>query len=130
MERNTLLPSLVQSVMHSPVVTIDRKDTLRSAGAALRDADVGTLVIMDGSVLAGIVSERDIVWALADGADPDRVQVADVMSGDPRYLTVGQEMGSAVETMLDVGVRHLPVLEEGEVVGILSIRDLLGTLRA
>jgi CBS domain-containing protein len=74
----------------------------------------------------GIVSERDVVWAVAANGDPDRVRVGDVMSIDPRYLTCGEPIASAVDAMLSAGVRHLPVLDEGEPVGIVSIRDVVG----
>ncbi|HKH88395.1 MAG TPA: CBS domain-containing protein, partial [Acidimicrobiales bacterium] len=78
--------------------------------------------------IAGIVSERDLVRALADGVDPDTGRVADVMSHDPRYLTLADHVVTAVEMMLDAGIRHLPVIEEGELVGIVSIRDLAASL--
>jgi CBS domain-containing protein len=77
--------------MRSPAVTIERSATLRSAATALRDASVGTLAVMDDSSVAGVVSEHDIVRALADGADPDHAEVMDVMSEQPRYLTTGEE---------------------------------------
>jgi CBS domain-containing protein len=69
--------------MRSPVVIIERSATLRSAAIALRDGGVGTLAVMDGSSVGGVVSERDIVRALADGADPDQAEVMDVMSEQP-----------------------------------------------
>jgi CBS domain-containing protein len=119
----------IDMVMHSPVVTIEGDASLRSATIALRDAGTGTLAVMDGSIAAGILSERDIVHALADGADPDQVRVLDVMSEGPRYLTAGEDVAAAVDVMLDVGIRHLPVLDEGDLVGIVSVRDLMGLLR-
>ncbi|MBO0893029.1 MAG: CBS domain-containing protein [Acidimicrobiales bacterium] len=61
----------VAMIMHTSVQAIDRQSTLRTAAGRLRDAEVGTLAIMEGSAIAGIVSERDVVRALADGADPD-----------------------------------------------------------
>ncbi len=117
-------PDLVGSVMESPVATVEATATLRSAARALREGDVGTLVILDGSDIAGIVSERDVVRALADDADPDDVWVGDVMSESPRYLTKGDSVTSAVEVMLAAGIRHVPVVDEGELVGIVSMRDL------
>ena len=61
---------------------------------------------------------------MAEGADPDEVWVADVMSERPRYLTNSDRVSDAVDVMLTVGIRHLPVLDEGELVGMVSIRDL------
>ncbi|HZD65414.1 MAG TPA: CBS domain-containing protein [Acidimicrobiales bacterium] len=122
--------SRIASVMHAPVVSIRAGASLREAALALHGADVGTLAVMDGDVVAGVISERDVVGALADGADPDRGWVSDVMSPDPRYLTLGDQVGSAVEIMLAAGIRHLPVVDEGQLVGIVSIRDLAGALVA
>ena len=116
--------SSVRSVMKGPVVTIGSAVTLRDAAGALRNADIGTIVIMDGPDFVGILSERDIVLALAEGGDADEVRVGDVMSQDPRYLTLGEDVASAVDVMLAAGIRHLPVVDEGELVGIVSIRDL------
>jgi CBS domain-containing protein len=118
------LPVSVGSVMKGPVVTTGSETTLRDAARDLRRAEAGTLVVMDGSAIAGILSERDVVRALAEDADPDEVWVGDIMSEEPRYLTVGDEVGSALEIMLAAGIRHLPVVDEAELVGIVSIRDL------
>lgn len=114
--------------MGSPARTIDRRATLRGAAAALRDLDVGTLVVMAGHDIAGIISERDVVRAVADGADIDDVAVGSVMSPDPRYATPAESTRTALHTMLVAGVRHLPVVEEGEVIGIVSMRDLVAPL--
>lgn len=119
----------VTSIMHTSVQAIDRQSTLRTAAARLRDAEVGTLAIMEGSAIAGIVSERDVVRAAADGADPDEVWVGDVMSELPRHLTPGDSLHGALEIMLAAGIRHLPVVDEGELVGIVSIRDVARHLR-
>jgi CBS domain-containing protein len=117
--------SSVGSIMHSPVVTVDAHATLRQAACLLRDADIGTLAVMDAETIAGIVSERDVTRSLADGADPDEIWVADVMSSEPRYTTVGDQVSTALDVMLVAGIRHLPVIEEGELVGIVSMRDVL-----
>lgn len=110
--------------MTSPILTVEPTITLRAVSAILRDSDIGTVVVLEGAGVAGILSERDIVRALADGADPDQVWVGDVMTCSPRYLTVGEPFDDAAATMLSAGVRHLPVFDEGEVVGIVSIRDV------
>ena len=114
----------VGSVMNTSVLRIDHRATLRSAAAMLRDARVGTLLVCAEHGVAGILSERDVVVALADGADPDEVWVGDVMSEEPRYLTPGDTVSTALRMMLDAGVRHIPVIDECEPVGIVSIRDL------
>ena len=119
----------ISSVMQGQVVTIDPQTTLRDAARALRNADVGTLVVMEGPALTGILSERDVVFALAQDADPNEVWVGDIMSDDPRYLTLGDEVVRAVEVMLAAGIRHLPVVDDRDLVGIVSMRDLVGARR-
>ncbi len=122
--------TLVGSVMSPSVTSVDRKATLRDAAVALHKAQVGTLAVLDGGGIAGILSERDIVGALATGIDPDRGLVEDAMSGDPRYLTEGDPVGAALVTMLRAGVRHMPVVASGSLVGIVSIRDLAAEMVA
>ncbi len=116
--------TLIGSVMRTSVASIQPEVTLRQAAAELARAEVGTLAIMDDDAVAGMVSERDIVRALAAGADPDEALVASVMSRRPRYLTLGDDVASAVDIMAAAGIRHLPVVDDGELVGIVSIRDL------
>lgn len=124
------LQLLVDGVMRSPVATIEPTATLREASRSLRDRQIGTLAVVDNSDVLGIISERDVVRALADGADADRVPVVSVMSRDPRYLTAGERVEAAVDVMLTVGIRHLPVFEEGELIGMVSVRDLVAPLRS
>ncbi|MDA8379394.1 MAG: CBS domain-containing protein [Actinomycetota bacterium] len=116
--------TLIGSVMRTSVASIQPEVTLRRAAAELARAEVGTLAIMDDDAVVGMVSERDIVRALATGADPDEALVASVMSRQPRYLTLGDDVASAVDIMAAAGIRHLPVVDDGELVGIVSIRDL------
>lgn len=118
----------VPSVMRTHVAAVEVETTLRAAARSLRTAGVGTLAIMDGPEIVGVVSERDLVRALADGSDVDQVRVGSVMSRDPRYLTIGDSVGTALEVMVDAHVRHLPVVDEGELVGMVSIRDVARSL--
>jgi CBS domain-containing protein len=105
-------------------VTVDRKATLRAAARVMHEAQVGALPVLDQEELSGILTERDIVTALATGHDPDRAEVGAFMSADPRYVTLADSVATAAETMLEVGCRHLPVVDEGVVIGIVSMRDV------
>ncbi len=125
MQPGPLSDNVLSSVMTTSVASVDATATMRQAAGSLRDFDVGTLVIMEGPEIVGIVSERDVVWGLATDADPDATRVADIMSKTPRYATPSETVGSAVSTMLTAGIRHLPVVEDGELVGIVSMRALL-----
>jgi CBS domain-containing protein len=75
--------------------------------------------------LVGILTERDVARALADGVDPVETVVGEYMTRDPITVTPGTDAADAAVTMLELGVRHLPVTEAGTVVGMLSSRDLL-----
>ena len=125
MNANDVLSVPVSSFMRAPVYDVRPNSTLRAAAKILRDQDVGALAVMRGASIVGLVSERDVVRALADGADPDEVWVGDVMSDLPRYLVPEESSRMAAQVMLTAGVRHLPVVEDGALVGIVSIRDLL-----
>lgn len=103
--------------------------TLRGAAGLLTEETVGVLVVEDTSGVRGIISERDVVRALADGADPDDVRVWDVMADDlltvPRTTTIAD----AALAMANNEVRHLVVVEDDEhILGIVSMRDVLGVV--
>jgi CBS domain-containing protein len=91
----------------------------------MRDDGMGAAVVMEGGRLAGIITERDLMHAVADGVDPGRSQAADRMTPDPRTIGCDELAARAAELMIELGVRHLPVLDHGAVVGVISARDLL-----
>ena len=104
--------------------------TLRSVAAVLSEADIGvTLVALpDGS--GGVVSERDVVRALAEDADPDEVWAADVMTLDLVIIEADETVLDAADAMAREGVRHLAMVERGTVVGVVSARAILPILAA
>lgn len=118
----------VDRLMAKPVVAVAPRLTLRSLSAVLAGENVGAVVVRDEEGNLGIVSERDVVRALADGADPDEVWAADVMATEPRWVEPQTPIAEAAELMLSAGIRHVPVVEGGEAVGIVSIRNALGVL--
>jgi CBS domain-containing protein len=101
------------------------EDSLLEAAAHMDDHQVGALAVFEGDSLIGMISERDLVRAMAQGADPKGATVAEYMS--LRILTADEEETSAevAQRMLDAGIRHLPVLKHGQAVGTISIRDVL-----
>lgn len=114
----------VRLLMSQPVVVADQEATLREVAMLLRDESVGAVVIPGRTGAAGIVSERDVVRALADGADPDTTWAVDVMSEKPVFLAPDDSVAEARRLMLDGGIRHLPVLDGDDVVGVVSLRDV------
>lgn len=104
-------------------------DTLRHVARTMWECSVGSLLVGSRRDLLGIISERDLATALARGADPDTTTAAAVMSADIVSLRPGDTLYDAAIDMLDVGIRHVPVVDEhGEVQGIVSVRDLLRPL--
>jgi CBS domain-containing protein len=117
----------VKSIYRSRVVVAGGDEPLAAAATRMREHQVGSLVVMDGGRLAGILTERDLTRAIAEGADPESIRVADYMSEWPVAVSLDMDVREAVAAMLEVECRHLPVVEDDQVVGMVSIRDLLGT---
>jgi len=94
------------------------------AGSMLRER-FGSAIVMEGSMLLGIFTERDVLRAAASGGDLGGSRVSDWMTEDP--VTAGPEMDTdeAVELMMSGGFRHLPVVVGGRVTGVVSLRDIV-----
>jgi CBS domain-containing protein len=115
----------VRRVMTSPVVALEPEATLRDAATVLRRSNVGAAVVLRAGDLVGMLSERDLVQALADGHDPDVARVAAAMTEPPRPIGADRPVWAAITMMLRHHLRHLPVVEGDDIVGMLSIRDAL-----
>ena len=111
------------------VVTADLAETLSQAASRMRYADISALPVVEGGRLVGILTERDVARAAAEGADPLTHMVAAFMSLGPFVADPDEDSDDVVARMLDLGVRHLPILDGDQLVGIVSMRDLL-TLEA
>ena len=106
------------------LATIGPTETLAQAAKRMTSWEIGVLAVWDGE-LEGIISERDVTRAVAEGADTTRAMVVDFMTTRPYVVHPQDDSSEATALMLEVGIRHLPVVENNEVVGMLSIRDLL-----
>lgn len=120
----------VSAIMTTPAICVEPSATLREVATALRDANIGALVVLPGDRPMAVVSERDVVRALADGADPDAVWAADVGTEEPRYVTPAHPVPRVAEQMLAAGIRHMPVVDENQIVGMVGARDALESLTA
>lgn len=115
-------------VMHPSPAGVYSPNSLREASRLLRDRNIGAVLVGNREHPVGVLSERDIVIALADGADPDEVWAADAMTFSPMSVPADATIEYAASLMAAAHIRHLTVEQDGRVVGILSIRDLLEPL--
>jgi CBS domain-containing protein len=103
-------------------------DSLRDAASVMWKRQTGSILVMDGDALLGIVTERDVMKAVARGADPDRTPVRAVMTANVLTVTPETTVPEAARHMANRWIRHLPVVVDGVVVGMVSQRDLCGVL--
>ena len=118
----------ISSIMSWPVATVDAEASIAAVAEALTADEVGTVCVLERGALIGIVSERDLVGHLASGSDRSQVTAADVMSQDLVTVSPETTVLQAARAMREAQVRHLPVLSEGSIAGIVSVRDLFDVL--
>ena len=107
------------------IVTIASAATVRAAASVIVEQSVGMLVIGTTDAVFGVVSERDIVRAVADALDLDTTSVADIGSRELVWIDADDSIGDAAEEMMKDYVRHALVRDETGLVGVLSMRDVL-----
>lgn len=118
----------VGSLIGGPAQACGPRITLREAANVMMDGDLGSLIVGDGTSMVGIITERDILGAVAAGADISKAMVEDWMTADPDSASPELDVREAADWMLAVGYRHLPITEEGKIMGIASIKDILWAL--
>ena len=115
----------VGEVMHTDVKTADADATFADVAKIMRTNGISSVVVLNGTKLAGILTERDIVNLVAAGGDPHSVKVAHGMTRrDIETVAPKTDIAAAADHMAMRNIRHLPVVDKGKVVGIISIRDL------
>jgi CBS domain-containing protein len=106
--------------------TVDHRATVAEAVRVMTKNNVGIVCILDGDQLVGICSERDVVQRVLDrGLDPVHIAVTEVMTTDLVVADVDEDYQSAIHKMDQANIRHLPVVSDGQLISMLSIRDLL-----
>ncbi len=114
----------VGDIMKTDVKTTSPQDTFAHVARLLHDNAISSVVVLDGDRLAGIVTERDLVNLVADGMDPRTTRVEERMTRNLDTVQPRTDIAEAAEHMARLRIRHLPVVERGALVGIISIRDL------
>ena len=117
----------IQDVMTRDVQSITPQETVQRAAQMMDELNVGAIPVLDGDKLVGMITDRDItVRAVAAGQTPDQTFVGDVMSTDVRTCYSDQEVEDVLNTMGDVQIRRVPVIDaqSKQLVGIVSLGDI------
>lgn len=120
----------VADIMTSASVTESPSDSLRSAADTMWRQQTGSLLVMRGDDLVGIITERDVMKAVAQGRDVVTTPVDEVMTRDVLTISPDTSAHEAARHMASRWIRHLPVVDDGRVVGVVSQRDLVGIFAA
>jgi CBS domain-containing protein len=120
--------ALIEDLMKTKLVIAEPKDTVRQVSSQMDQNGVGAVLVVEGSgdmaELLGLFSERDLLHrVVAAGLDPETTPIGSVMTKDP--ITVGPEthVRECAELIRERGFRHLPVVQDGKPIGVLSVRD-------
>jgi CBS domain-containing protein len=110
------------------VVTVDSHDSVRLSVLRMLEEGVGAVAVCDGGTLVGIFTERDVLALAGNGSDLDVVRVGDVMTRNPFTVDAADAVLDAARLMGEKKIRHLPVVQGGHLLGMVGIRDVLGSL--
>lgn len=103
--------------------------SITEAASVMEGSDLGSLAVVEGMTLLGLVTERDIRRAVSSGVHLDATHVSEIMSGDPDTFDPDLDVWDAAAWLVESGYRHMPVVnDDGSLMGVVSIRDLLKSL--
>ena len=119
---------LVGEVMSTEVLAVPPTATIAETATVMGTRGVGSALVMDGPELVGIFTERDALRAVASDFAAANSPVTQFMTRKPSTVTASTSTREALDTMLGRGFRHLPVLDAGKVIGMVSLRDLTVSL--
>ena len=111
-------------ICRQDVIAVDVGESLADAASRMQFQEVGSLLVYDHRRVVGIITERDLVRAMAEGVRAEGVPVGQYMTEGPLMVSSDTEADEAVRLMLELGVRHLPVMDGDPVVGMVSALDL------
>jgi CBS domain-containing protein len=118
----------IGDVMRTRVVTVSADDSARLAVLRMLEEGVGSVAVCESGRLIGIFTERDVLGLAGEGTDLDAVRVGDVMTREPLTVDVGVAVLDAARLMGERKIRHLPVVQGDHLLGMVGIRDVLGSL--
>lgn len=115
----------VERLVSGPPLAVHPDDTLMRVAELIIEDSVGAVVVRGTGGPAGVVSERDVVGAVVEGLDLEADRASDVMAMDVVSIDAAEPISAAAAAMLSGSVRHLPVVADGALIGVVSIRDVL-----
>ena len=118
----------IARIMVWPVATVPGEASLLEVAESLAADGIGAIGVVENGHLAGVVSERDVVNHLAQGANPEHVTAADVMTTDLVTAHPKDQILDTARRMVEAEIRHLPVIEEDKIAGFVSMRDIFEVL--
>jgi CBS domain-containing protein len=126
LKERAMIRRIVPDVIHDQILQkVSPSDTVRQAARMMRDGKIAAVLVMEAERLVGIVTERDMtVRVVAAGLDPETTAVREIMTANPDTLAPSDTASDAIRMMKSRNYRHLPVVEGGHVVGMVSVRDL------
>jgi CBS domain-containing protein len=120
------MKQIAELIEGHPLILADSSDNVRDVARKMSERNIGAIAVLDSGKLVGIFSERDLMTrVVAPGLNPDDTPVSNVMTKALVAAHPEEAIDSALQKMQSLGCRHLPVVDEGNLIGMLSLRDLL-----
>ena len=119
-------PTRVTDIMSSPVETISRDASVSDAAAKMRDDEINALIVTTAT--PSIITSTDILDAVASGTDTSELDVTELMTESVETVPPKLQVGEAAAMMTNFGIKHLPVVERGDYVGMISSTDIAAQL--
>lgn len=120
------MSQIAEIIEGRPLIHAETSESVRTVAQRMSSGNVGAVAVLDKGRLVGVFSERDVMSrVVAEGLDPEKTMISNVMTKNIVVADPHDSVDSALAKMHSVGCRHLPVVKEGNLVGMLSIRDLL-----
>jgi CBS domain-containing protein len=126
--RSTHPTDPIARIMVWPVAIMPGEASLLEVAESLASDGIGAVGVVENGHLAGVVSERDVVTHLAQGANPEHVTAAEVMTTDLVTARPDDLVLDVARRMLEAEIRHLPFIDEGKIAGFVSMRDIFAVL--
>ena len=119
------MAQMVRDVMSRQPLTVEDSATVMDAARAMREANIGDVIVLKGGSVCGMVTDRDIVIrAVAEGRDPKSIKVGEICSGDVATVAPDETVDRVISLMRQKAIRRVPVVEGGKPVGVISLGDL------